>query len=840
MGFLCINKENSKDVSQQDLINQKFLRDNGLSNVYNLNPEINLCQEIFLSPEYYVTGAIKLMSGLTATITGCTTGTTGIYNLDYTGDINVKFVVTGGTDYVDYDGNFCLKVFPKDKWVPIKATGGLISGTEIVADCYSFSGITKSEPNVLQTNPIDVGNLPYWMSLNTKDNLIYVSNRTSASISVIDAKTNKVINTIFGGYTPGASAYDPINNRLYVLVYTANVVQILDCNTNTYLTPISFGVGAYLGIAYNSANQKMYITNNAFKIITVDCNTFALAAPVTLPSVGLDIVYNNVDNTMYTLCNLTEEIFVVDCSTNTLSTTISITGATSPTLVKATYNSINNTVYVTDYANDSIIIVDCLTNTVTTTLTTPTQNPYAIDFDSINNNIFYSTIGGNGKIYRLDCITNEIEKFFTLNDEPRFVLYNYLNNTVYATKYTNQQVVYITPTSIIKTFSEGTLQKTWGEYLIRPYFTFTSKECNPGVTFDSWTDTVQYNTFQSSTDYYFMTIVNPPTPSLYPPGTEGRPNYTLITDNLYVNGISGARGSQSINGTLNYFILSSVPSNGTVMLILNGVQLTATGPSGVGDYRLINVGGFGVPPTIELYNEILPTDWLVATYIGGVPQSWISDYGIYFMDTIKVDGFTSTTTPTARAAGDQTLNYNPTTGNYEFFTSLPIDSSYSIIMSINGVKLAQDFQYFISTSSDYRIIFDKNNTQINVGDVISILAVSKDKGLNNNNYGSLKTNQFTVQWSVPPNFTNDTVTGRFIVQAFNDDTGNLTNQQIVNFTPTTSNYAVTFKSLPLNVSFRFRVTFEATYLGYFNNKVITCSYSEGYFDTKDNYINNTY
>ena len=77
MGFLCTNRQNSKNVSQKDLANEKFLRDNGLSNVYNVNPDLNLCLEDFYGPQYYLDGATKLVSGLTASLSACTTGTTG-------------------------------------------------------------------------------------------------------------------------------------------------------------------------------------------------------------------------------------------------------------------------------------------------------------------------------------------------------------------------------------------------------------------------------------------------------------------------------------------------------------------------------------------------------------------------------------------------------------------------------------------------------------------------------------------------------------------------------------------------------------------------------------------
>jgi len=532
MGFLCVNREDRKNVDQKILANEICLRNAGLNQVNNLNPEINVCREIFLSPAYYVQGAVELYSGLTATLTGCTTGTTGIYNLDYTPNIDINFIITGGTEYTGYTGSFCIKTF-SDLYFTAEATGNLIKGSEISNYCFDFSGITG--------------------------------------------------------------------------------------------------------------------------------------------------------------------------------------------------------------------------------------------------------------------------------------------------------------TTIVKQFLEGSLSKNWSQYLIRPYYIFKSKECNPNNYFNSWESSVQLNGFQKETDYYFMTTVNPPTPVLSFPGGIQRPNYTLITDRLYVNGVTGPRGFQAVNNLLNYFILSSLPANGQILLILNGVQLT----QGY-DFDLITQGPT-VPPIVEIKNNVIKTtDWLLATYITGGPDPLTTNFGVYFIDTILLDSFTSTSTPSYRTVGNNSLNYNPVTLKYEFFTTLPIDPSYSLIVTVNGVKMAEDFQYFKSTSFDGRIIFDQSNTNFQVGDVISVLAVSKDFGSNNNDYGTLAVNSFTAQWNVPTSFTNDTVTGRFIVQVFNDNTSILTNQLFVDYVPGQSNYTATFDNLSLNVEYRFRVTFEATYTGYLNNKVITCSYAEGYFDTTSAYINNTY
>jgi hypothetical protein len=532
MGFLCIEKEGKTVVSQVVIKETDFLQRAGLNNVNLLNPEIVVCSEVFHSPEFYVDGATKLVSGLTSSLSACTTGTTSIYNLTYTPNFNVIFNITGGTDYTGYTGSFCYKIFSDDKWTVSSPISGLKNGSESILSCTSFSAITSS--------------------------------------------------------------------------------------------------------------------------------------------------------------------------------------------------------------------------------------------------------------------------------------------------------------TVTQQFLEGGLPNTWAQYLIRPYYGFTPKECS-NTPFNTWDGVVQLNLFDSESDYYFMTVTNPPTPRLSPPGGVSTPNYTLITDRLLVHGVSSPRGPSSINNVLNYFLLSSVPSNGQIMLFLNGVRLSQNL-----DFSLITQG-YGVPPMVQINDEIVSTDVLIATYVTGVPSSWSSDFGIYFIDTILVDSVVTDPPIAYRASGDNTLAYNSITGRHEFFTSLPLDSTFAITLSINGVTQVQDIQYFISTTFDGRIIFDNNNMiPIKIGDVISVLAVSQNAGSDDNNYGTLKINEFLASWSVPSQFTNSKVTGKFIVQAFNLDGGLLMNQNTVQYVSGQANYESLFTNLAIGVDFIFKVTFEATYVGYLNNTVITCSVAEGYFDTNNEYIKNTY
>jgi hypothetical protein len=78
------------------------------------------------------------------------------------------------------------------------------------------------------------------------------------------------------------------------------------------------------------------------------------------------------------------------------------------------------------------------------------------------------------------------------------------------------------------------------------------------------------------------------------------------------------------------------------------------------------------------------------------------------------------------------------------------------------------------------------------------------------------------------------------VTVYLKDTNFLTNQIYIDYSQNTSNYFALFTNLSLNINYRFRVTFEVIYNSLLGNKITTCSYSEGYFNTTGSYINNVY
>src|SRR5213075_3324344 len=69
----------------------------------------------------------------------------------------------------------------------------------------------------------------------------YVSNEGSASVSVIDTATDKVVSTIKIGEKPRGIALSPDAKRLYISDQTANALRIIDVDKGSEIAKVPLG-----------------------------------------------------------------------------------------------------------------------------------------------------------------------------------------------------------------------------------------------------------------------------------------------------------------------------------------------------------------------------------------------------------------------------------------------------------------------------------------------------------------------------------------------------------------------------------------------------------------------
>jgi YVTN family beta-propeller protein len=113
---------------------------------------------------------------------------------------------------------------------------------------------------------IPVGEEPQNLAIHPNGQVVYVSNTVSGAISVIDAASRRVVDTIRVGTEPYGIALTPNGRKLYVANARSNDVSVIDTATNCVIKKIT-GVGDEpRGVAITSDgdgddnDEKVYVT----------------------------------------------------------------------------------------------------------------------------------------------------------------------------------------------------------------------------------------------------------------------------------------------------------------------------------------------------------------------------------------------------------------------------------------------------------------------------------------------------------------------------------------------------------------------------------------------------
>ncbi|HEY7108157.1 MAG TPA: YncE family protein [Nitrososphaeraceae archaeon] len=86
---------------------------------------------------------------------------------------------------------------------------------------------------------IHVGELPICIVYDSVNNRVYVTNVLPNTVSIIDACTLKVIDTVSVGDNPYGIAYDSVNNKVYATNQTSDSVSVIGATTLKVIDTVS-------------------------------------------------------------------------------------------------------------------------------------------------------------------------------------------------------------------------------------------------------------------------------------------------------------------------------------------------------------------------------------------------------------------------------------------------------------------------------------------------------------------------------------------------------------------------------------------------------------------------
>jgi hypothetical protein len=429
-----------------------------------------------------------------------------------------------------------------------------------------------------------------------------------------------------------------------------------------------------------------------------------------------------------------------------------------------------------------------------------------------------STTGGTYVISTATTIplifdfTGNTNSFLTTNATFKYEIYKYIDSISMFDKapvYKSDKIQYSAFSGTNTTTQDIPVSgiSLDGEYLIKGYYDFTI--CTDFVNrLGKNIDTLFYKTgneyglYDGNTDYYFQAIKQPDKPIFYVNGSDN-----LASNTLQQQIILPIKQEPTYSGnTSGLVLLPPKPYrtftingySGSFVLTLNGLVLAPAQ-----DYTFSGT-------VVTLNDDILPDDIITVIYTSdGTGNKLIADN--IFVDSPIINGTTGN-------EGNNKYYYNVDFDKFEIFTSVTPNDSNSIIVMINGVTLANNVDYYQSTTNKKRIILEGD---LVIGDVITIAYFPQASVVN-----GVNTTNPLVSFSIatPPQKTNG---------FFSLEVSNTTSFNTILFTGTTDySVGVTTYGIPFTASgtvgtqLYYRVKNEKNYITFCGNSISAATYSD--------------
>jgi YVTN family beta-propeller protein len=280
--------------------------------------------------------------------------------------------------------------------------------------------------------------------------MIYVAASDSNSISVIDGKTNKVVDTIRVA-KPTDISVNPQTNLIYVTSYNfssrSSTITVIDAKTNKVVDGILLQSQNGQFMAINPKSNRIYVDeynpdSGSNSITVIDAKTKKVVDKIGLRFVS-EIAVNSNTNMVYVSNYDNDSVSVIDGKTDKVVDTFKAQGASEMAV-----NENTNLIYVPNRDNSSVFVIDGKTNNPVGDIVVNQSAEY-VTVNPITNKVYVSGylynpyLGTNsGLIDIIDGKTNSVEKEVALThvaDTVEIVI-NPNTNMIYAGSFSSNSV----------------------------------------------------------------------------------------------------------------------------------------------------------------------------------------------------------------------------------------------------------------------------------------------------------------------------------------------------------------------------------------------------------------
>jgi YVTN family beta-propeller protein len=177
--------------------------------------------------------------------------------------------------------------------VAVSPNGSEVYVTNLNTD--SVSVIDAATRSVVDTVP--VGNSPVDVAPSLDGSRLFVTNLGSGSVSVIDTATDAVVSTIAVGNSPYGIAVAPDGERAYAVNQGSHTVTVVDTDTATAVD--TFAVGSFpLFAAFTPDGTRLFVASQGGGLWALDPGTGAVTGTLGPPT-GVDVAVTRDGGTVY-------------------------------------------------------------------------------------------------------------------------------------------------------------------------------------------------------------------------------------------------------------------------------------------------------------------------------------------------------------------------------------------------------------------------------------------------------------------------------------------------------------------------------------------------------------
>lgn len=294
---------------------------------------------------------------------------------------------------------------------------------------------------------IPTGVHPQGIAVNPANQLVYVANQLSGSVTVLDGN-NQVVKVIqlqptFPGFTsPVALSVNSKSSSskygfVYVVCSVANVLAVIDLSLNV-VTYVPVGIRP-VAVAFNPVNLKVYVANlvsDNLSVIDAETLLETILSPLPTGQDPIGVGIDPINGDIYVANSLANSITVYD-STDTLATTIPAVGQYP---VSITYNASNDSMYAVATNNNFVYQIERATHTIVGIIEAGSK-PYNSFYDSYNGYLYVQNRADNTfTIIRPD---NSKVDGLSFGEQNIGGVFNSFNKTIYVSDTSNNTITAI-------------------------------------------------------------------------------------------------------------------------------------------------------------------------------------------------------------------------------------------------------------------------------------------------------------------------------------------------------------------------------------------------------------